>query len=71
MELTFTDENGKSEVLATSSDLATLKGKASEHYAGEKLIIWESSPVGKLYNEHAPETPCSFNLENGASYTIG
>jgi diadenosine tetraphosphatase ApaH/serine/threonine PP2A family protein phosphatase len=70
MNLTFTDKNGNTEVLATSYDVVLLKEKASEHYTGEELLIWQSGPVGKPFSEHAPEIPCSFNVEDGSSYTI-
>ncbi|MCI2284918.1 hypothetical protein L3081_17880 [Colwellia sp. MSW7] len=71
MKLIFTNEKGISEVLATSGDLSTLKQKASEHYTGNELPIWESDLVGKPYNDHVPELPYSFKLENGSSYSIG
>ena len=70
MDLTFTNKNGKEEILSTSNDLKQLKEKASNHYTGEDLLIWISSPAGKPYIDHAPDVPCSCSLEDGSSYSI-
>jgi diadenosine tetraphosphatase ApaH/serine/threonine PP2A family protein phosphatase len=71
MELTFTDSNGKVEVLGNGNDLAKLQSIVSAKYKGDERIIWQSGPAGKAYNEQLPEVPCSFNLNDGASFSIG
>jgi hypothetical protein len=70
MELIFTDSNGKVEILGRDNDVAKLKSIVSGKHKGDELVIWQSGPAGKAYNEQLPEAPCTFSLNDGTSFSI-
>jgi hypothetical protein len=71
MELIFKDKTGDTEVLGESDNVQELQSIASSHYQGEEVLIWMSSIVGKKPGELPSLAPCSCELEDGTSYSVG
>jgi hypothetical protein len=71
MDLTFIDQNGNSEVIASSDSLEELKKVVRNHYQGDDLLIWQSGPTGKPHGENILDSaPCVCRLTDGATYKI-